>query len=242
MSEGEGLDRLFAVFILATTANQLSLPRTSGHGGARPGAGRKPSGRRVVPHEPRAVHRARHPVHVTSGLAQGFRASARIGSYSPRSKVPLRRATSRPFAWCTSPSSPTLATADEPRPAHRCGPTDLARDPRLAPPRSPARRREATPNTRRRLQRIGDDPKVSQSRQASSSGSAAVQTTAALDEAPVFVAADGAVRRASPQPRHLPFPLRALPLAPRIRRRAYFRKHRAQDSQSSAFLPRRAML
>lgn len=45
---------------------QLTLPKTSGWGGARVGAGRKPrSGRRNVPHRARAPHRRAHPVHVT---------------------------------------------------------------------------------------------------------------------------------------------------------------------------------
>ncbi len=45
---------------------QLSLPIPSSWGGARPGSGPKPSGRRVgVPHRLRSVHAARHPVHVT---------------------------------------------------------------------------------------------------------------------------------------------------------------------------------
>jgi REP element-mobilizing transposase RayT len=45
---------------------QLSLPATSTWGGRRPGAGRKPSGRKVgVPHRARPEHKARHPVHVT---------------------------------------------------------------------------------------------------------------------------------------------------------------------------------
>jgi putative transposase len=35
------------------------------HGGARAGAGRKPSARSNVPHRPRAKHDHRHPVHVT---------------------------------------------------------------------------------------------------------------------------------------------------------------------------------
>ena len=52
---------------------QLSLPRTAGHGGARKGAGRKASGRRVgVPHRARARHQARHPVHVTMRARDGL--------------------------------------------------------------------------------------------------------------------------------------------------------------------------
>ena len=52
---------------------QLSLPKLNGHGGARPGAGRKPSGRRVgVPHRTRAAHQARHPLHVTLRAREGL--------------------------------------------------------------------------------------------------------------------------------------------------------------------------
>jgi REP element-mobilizing transposase RayT len=55
---------------------QLALPHESkkgtGHGGARPGAGRKPTGRRVVPHVARGAHRARHPVHVTLRAREGL--------------------------------------------------------------------------------------------------------------------------------------------------------------------------
>ena len=43
------------------------------HGGARPGAGRKPSGRKVgVPHRRRAPHLARNPVHVTLRAREGL--------------------------------------------------------------------------------------------------------------------------------------------------------------------------
>ncbi|MBI4700291.1 MAG: transposase [Deltaproteobacteria bacterium] len=50
----------------ASRHRQLSLPATSTWGGRRPGAGRKPSGRKVgVPHRARPEHKARHPVHVT---------------------------------------------------------------------------------------------------------------------------------------------------------------------------------
>lgn len=42
------------------------MPGPSTWGGRRPGAGRKPSGRKVgVPHRARPEHKARHPVHVT---------------------------------------------------------------------------------------------------------------------------------------------------------------------------------
>src|SRR3989454_4719395 len=51
---------------------QLELrPRT--WGGKRPGAGRKPSGRKVgVPHQCRPLHHARHPLHVTLRARQGL--------------------------------------------------------------------------------------------------------------------------------------------------------------------------
>ena len=51
---------------------QLELqPRT--WGGKRPGAGRKPSGRKVgVPHRARPSHRARHPVHITLRAVRGL--------------------------------------------------------------------------------------------------------------------------------------------------------------------------
>ena len=52
---------------------QLSFLQPKTHGGARPGAGRKPSGRRVgVPHRARGDHRARHPVHVTMRARAGL--------------------------------------------------------------------------------------------------------------------------------------------------------------------------
>ena len=51
---------------------QLQLQLSSGWGGRRRGAGRKPSGeRRMVPHRSRPEHCARHPVHVT--LRSAFR-------------------------------------------------------------------------------------------------------------------------------------------------------------------------
>jgi REP element-mobilizing transposase RayT len=54
---------------------QLTLPRTSGWGGARKGAGRKPKGEWAgVPHVARPAHQARHPVHAT------FKALPRVGS------------------------------------------------------------------------------------------------------------------------------------------------------------------
>ena len=51
----------------ARRPTQLSLHRTSGWGGARKGAGRKPIAgrRRPIPHQARPRHRAGHPVHVT---------------------------------------------------------------------------------------------------------------------------------------------------------------------------------
>jgi len=53
-------------------SRQLELrPRT--WGGKRPGAGRKPSGRRVgVPHRRRVAHHARHPLHVTMRARRGL--------------------------------------------------------------------------------------------------------------------------------------------------------------------------
>jgi hypothetical protein len=54
---------------------QLTLARTSGWGGARKGAGRKPKGERAgVPHVARPAHQARHPVHAT------FKSLPRVGS------------------------------------------------------------------------------------------------------------------------------------------------------------------
>ena len=59
--------------MIATPSRQLSFPQPKRHGGVRPGAGRKPSGRRVgVPHRSRAVHKARHPVHVTLRAREGL--------------------------------------------------------------------------------------------------------------------------------------------------------------------------
>ncbi|HEY3359283.1 MAG TPA: transposase [Polyangia bacterium] len=47
-------------------ATQLSLARTSGWGGARPGAGRRPTGERAgTPHLARPRHYHGHPVHAT---------------------------------------------------------------------------------------------------------------------------------------------------------------------------------
>jgi REP element-mobilizing transposase RayT len=55
------------------SGEQLSFREPKTHGGARPGAGRKPSGRRVgVPHQPRADHRPSHPVHVTMRAREGL--------------------------------------------------------------------------------------------------------------------------------------------------------------------------
>jgi len=52
---------------------ELPLRPAFRHGGARPGAGRKPSGRRVgVPHRRRECHLARHPVHVTLRAREGL--------------------------------------------------------------------------------------------------------------------------------------------------------------------------
>lgn len=58
---------------------QLSLPATSTWGGRRPGAGRKPSGRKVgVPHRARPQHKARHPVHVTLRAKLGCLRATRV--------------------------------------------------------------------------------------------------------------------------------------------------------------------
>lgn len=57
---------------MARRTHQLTLefPRW---GGARAGAGRKPSGgRRLVPHTQRPAHARRHPLHVTLRLARGL--------------------------------------------------------------------------------------------------------------------------------------------------------------------------
>jgi REP element-mobilizing transposase RayT len=44
-----------------------SARKPTGHGGWRPNAGR-PRGRKVIPHDTRPVHKARHPVHATLRL------------------------------------------------------------------------------------------------------------------------------------------------------------------------------
>ncbi|MBK7402930.1 MAG: hypothetical protein IPJ34_43570 [Myxococcales bacterium] len=63
---------------------QLSLARTAGWGGRRPGAGRKPRGERPqVPHRPRPVHRAYTPVHLT------WRGAAGIGSLRSAAVFPV---------------------------------------------------------------------------------------------------------------------------------------------------------
>jgi putative transposase len=57
---------------------QLALPRTSGWGGKRRGAGRKrsdadmPGSRSRVVHAPRPIHKGRHPVHVTLRAKPGL--------------------------------------------------------------------------------------------------------------------------------------------------------------------------
>lgn len=74
-------------------STQLSLPKTSGWGGARVGAGRKSSsGRRNVPHRSRPPHRRAHPVHVT--LRSRFR-SLRNPFLFPTIKRALRDANRR---------------------------------------------------------------------------------------------------------------------------------------------------
>ena len=57
---------------MGRTAIQLELrPRT--WGGKRPGAGRKPSGRKVgVPHRARPAHNGRHPAHITLRASQAL--------------------------------------------------------------------------------------------------------------------------------------------------------------------------
>jgi putative transposase len=51
---------------------QFELPTPPTWGGRRDGAGRKPSGRRRVPHVRRAVHDGRCPVHVTLRASDGI--------------------------------------------------------------------------------------------------------------------------------------------------------------------------
>ena len=64
---------LFKMKKPAPRQQQLALMEKHRHGGARPGAGRKPSGRRVgVPHRRRERHLARHPVHVTLREREGL--------------------------------------------------------------------------------------------------------------------------------------------------------------------------
>jgi hypothetical protein len=58
--------------ILLIQVRQLTLARTSGWGGRRKGAGRKPVGRPCVPHRARAVHRRTHPVSLTLRARSGL--------------------------------------------------------------------------------------------------------------------------------------------------------------------------
>jgi putative transposase len=58
--------------ILLIQVRQLTLARTSGWGGRRKGAGRKPVGRPCVPHRRRAVHRRTHPVSLTLRARSGL--------------------------------------------------------------------------------------------------------------------------------------------------------------------------
>ena len=58
---------------LTKPGGQLALPRTSGWGGARPGAGRKREAvRPQVPHRPRGPHVAREPLHLTWRAVPGL--------------------------------------------------------------------------------------------------------------------------------------------------------------------------
>jgi REP element-mobilizing transposase RayT len=70
-----------AIQMTATTRKKRSVKRATGllpfkapHGGARPGAGRKPSitGRPGVDHRPRAALASRYPVHITVKLRGGL--------------------------------------------------------------------------------------------------------------------------------------------------------------------------
>jgi putative transposase len=79
------------------TLKQLELPLPNTWGGRREGAGRKraPGVRPAVPHRPRPVHRAAHPVHVTmraraslprlrgKGLFEAIREAIRAANRSP---------------------------------------------------------------------------------------------------------------------------------------------------------------
>jgi len=69
---------------------QLSLPRTSGWGGARKGAGRKPGPHPRTPHRARATHYFGHPVHVTLRAGLG---SLRSQLLFPTVRIAISRAT-----------------------------------------------------------------------------------------------------------------------------------------------------
>lgn len=78
-------------------SNQLELPRSSGWGGHREGAGRKSSDPRPGPqHIPRLSHEARHPVHVTLRARTGL-ASLRGAGVFPTLRRALARASRASF-------------------------------------------------------------------------------------------------------------------------------------------------
>ena len=58
---------MYALIKMQTASAHGKKPSPTGrtHGGARPGAGRKPGLRRPVPHRERPVHRTAHPLHIT---------------------------------------------------------------------------------------------------------------------------------------------------------------------------------
>jgi REP element-mobilizing transposase RayT len=69
----EALDNLPIQVLRSDRQQLLPLKEKKKHGGARPGAGRKPSGLRAgVPHRRRERHHARHPVHVTLRAREGL--------------------------------------------------------------------------------------------------------------------------------------------------------------------------
>lgn len=73
-------------------ARQLELVFPSTWGGARAGAGRKPTGRRNVPHRARPVHREAEPVHVTLRARLGVLRSQHV---FPTVRLALGRAARR---------------------------------------------------------------------------------------------------------------------------------------------------
>jgi hypothetical protein len=67
----------------ASARGQPALPFRVGHGGFRPGAGRKPIGERAgVSHAGRAAFDARVPQHVTVKLQPGLRPLRRAAEYA----------------------------------------------------------------------------------------------------------------------------------------------------------------